>query len=174
MRRILNVMILLVVHVVFAHAQQTDADALHSMLAENCVLMEADYKITMSQTRIEGKAVIEAQGNAYVMKTEGMQVYCDGETMWTVDSESKEVYIEPALAEGQQGLDNALVALLNSDALECTFSDDGKLSCMAVSFQDGTTVSADVLSFAICNKKSVTSYRPQFEFGSDWIVTDLR
>lgn len=163
-----------VVHAMTLHAQQADMDALRSALSEKCVLMEADYKITMSQTRITGQTVIEAQGDAYVMKTEGMQVYCDGESVWTVDEESKEAYIEPAMTGEHQGLDNALLALMNSDAVECTFTDDGMLRSMKVSLPDGTSVSADVHSFTTKDKKSVTSFRPPFEFDADWIVTDLR
>ena len=156
------------------HAQQSHTDALRTVLSENCVRMEAEYQIVMSQTRIKGHASIEVQGEAYIMKTEGLDVYCDGETVWTIDDDSKEVYIESVSESGQLGLDNALLALLDSDSVDCSFSKDGTLQAMSVSLPDGTSVSADVLSFETGNKKSVTSFRPQYEFGSDWIVTDLR
>lgn len=165
---------MLFVHAAALHAQNPHMDALRKVLAENCVIMEADFQLSMSQTRMTGKAFIEAQGDAYVMKTETMDVYCDGESIWTVDASSKEVYVEAAVSGGQQGLDAALMALMDSDEVDCTFSEDGRLTGMSLSLPDGISVTATILSFEAVNKKSVTSFRPQSEFGSDWIVTDLR
>lgn len=167
-------MMMLLVHVVTLHAQQPYSASLRAVLSESCVLMEADYRIVMSQTRLEGKASIEAQGDFYIVKTEGIDIYCDGETIWTVDNDSKEVYVESVSGDGQTGLGNALMALMDSDAVDCTFSEDGTLQRMSVSLPDGISVSAGILSFTTGDKKSVTSFRPRCEFGSDWIVTDLR
>lgn len=166
---------MLVVHAVSLHAQQ-DAyvSALRTTLAENCVQMQAKYQITMSQTRITGEAVIEVQGDAYVMKTEGMTIYCDGQAIWNVDEDSKEVYIEPVGTSGNVYSDNVLLSLINSDSVEFIFNDNGVLSHMQARLPDSTSVSADVISFAAGNKKSVTLFRPQSEFGTDWVVTDLR
>ena len=166
---------MLVVHAVSLHAQQdTHLSALRTALAEKCVQLEARYKITMSQTRITGDAVIEVQGDAYVMKTEGMTVYCDGQTIWTVDEEAKEVYIEPVGTSDDMYSDNVLLSLINSDSVEFSFNDNGVLSHMKVLLPDSTSVSAEVMSFDTCNKKSVTFFQPQSEFGTDWVVTDMR
>lgn len=166
---------MLVVHAVSLHAQQDSyLHALRAALAEKCVQIEAEYQISVSQTRITGEAAIDVQGDAYVMKTEGMTVYCDGQTIWTVDEESKEVYIEPVGTSGNMYSDNVLLSLINSDSVEFFFKDNGVLSHMKARLPDSTSVSAEVLSFATDNKKSVTFFQPQSEFGTDWIVTDLR
>ncbi len=39
---------------------------------------------------------ITAQQNYYFVSGNGLDIYCDGESRWTVDSEAREVYIEPA------------------------------------------------------------------------------
>ena len=39
---------------------------------------------------------------------------------------------------------------------------------------DGNVVEVKVNSFTESQKKSVTSFRPQMEFGPEWVVTDLR
>lgn len=166
---------MLVVHAVSLHAQQdTVVSSLRATLAENCVQMQAKYQITMSQTRITGEAVIEIQGDAYVMKTEGITVYCDGQSIWNVDEDSKEVYIESVGTSGNVYSDNLLLSLINSDSVEFTFNEDGVLSHMQARLPDSTSVSAEVLSFEAGNKKTVTLFRPQSEFGTDWVVTDLR
>lgn len=44
--------------------------------------------------KLSGDLVI--QGDCYLAKGNGVEIYSDGATRWTVDPASKEVYIEPA------------------------------------------------------------------------------
>jgi len=37
---------------------------------------------------------LSAQGNSYHLTGNGMEIWCDGATRWSVDSEAREVYIE--------------------------------------------------------------------------------
>lgn len=167
--------VMLVVQAVSLHAQQAShIDALRSALAEGRVCLNAEYVIAMQQTRITGRAEIEVQGDAYVVKTGETEIYCDGETIWTVDNEHKEVYLESLETYGGQATGNILITLLDSDAVEFSFTDAGRLHMMSVTLEDGSKVKADVTSYSVAEKKSVTSFRPQSDFGSEWIVTDLR
>ncbi|MCQ2176538.1 MAG: hypothetical protein MJY41_01195 [Bacteroidales bacterium] len=61
---------------------------------------------------MKSSGTITAQQNSYRLTTAGMDIYCDGTTRWTVDTATKEVYIENAtglreyLADTQRYLDN--------------------------------------------------------------------
>ena len=56
-----------------------------------------NYACTVSElspVRIRGKLLL--QGDCYYVEGNGMKVYCNGGTRWTVDTKSKEVYVEDA------------------------------------------------------------------------------
>lgn len=44
--------------------------------------------------RSEGTLLVES--NCYLLKANGLEIYCDGRSRWSVDPEAKEVYIEEA------------------------------------------------------------------------------
>jgi outer membrane lipoprotein-sorting protein len=46
------------------------------------------------QIPLSGSGTIRLQGDAFVMKGDGLEVYCDGTTRWTVDTAAEECYIE--------------------------------------------------------------------------------
>lgn len=48
----------------------------------------------LSPVTIRGKLII--QGDCYFAEGYGMRIYCNGSTRWTIDTDSKEVYIENA------------------------------------------------------------------------------
>ncbi len=48
----------------------------------------------LSPVRFKGKLII--QGDRYYAEGNGLRIYCNGSTRWTVDDDSQEVYIENA------------------------------------------------------------------------------
>ena len=55
------------------------------------------YDCTVTQdTPLKLSGTLLIQGDCYLAKGNGMEIYCDGTTRWTVDPESREVYIETA------------------------------------------------------------------------------
>jgi hypothetical protein len=113
---------------------QTDRISLHYA----CTYTE-DTPVKLSGTLL-------IQGDCYRAVGNGMEIYCDGATRWSVDPASKEVYIEPA-----NGLEelleyrNALTELKITELKYLPISDD--LS----PFRFDTAA-----------------------LGPDWVVTDLR
>ncbi len=113
---------------------QTDRISLHYA----CTYTE-DTPVKLSGTLL-------IQGDCYRAVGNGMEIYCDGATRWSVDPASKEVYIEPA-----NGLEelleyrNALTELKITELKYLPLSDD--LS----PFRFDTAA-----------------------LGPDWVVTDLR
>ena len=55
------------------------------------------YDCTFTQdTPLKLSGTLTVQGDCYRASGNGMEIYCDGATRWTVDPASKEVYIETA------------------------------------------------------------------------------
>ena len=73
---------------------QVPVDTIRAALATSRIsfhfsfMMETD----LAPIKCEGDAL--AQGNCYRVNALGLEYYCDGTTRWTVDRESKEVYVE--------------------------------------------------------------------------------
>jgi hypothetical protein len=105
------------------------------------------YDCTYTEdTPVRLSGILLIQGDCYRAVGNGMEIYCDGTTRWSVDPVSKEVYIEPA-----NGLEelleyrNSLSALKISDLKYLPLSDD------------------------------LTPFRfDTAPLGPDWVVTDLR
>ena len=78
-----------------AAAQRYTLDTVAAHLRTDRISLQ--YACTIAQpapVQLSGNLLI--QGDCYRAKGNGMEIYCNGTTRWTVDPESKEVYIEPA------------------------------------------------------------------------------
>ena len=148
--------ILLVLKTSFSFAQEKDV----------CVEFNIEYTITMSQNRVVGTANLMIQDMMYAVSSNDVYVCSDGESVWTLDMLAKEAYIEPA-REDLYGFET--LEVLHSELEKMKTSGAGRFE-----LSDGNIVEVKVNSFSESQKKSVTSFRPQLEFGPEWVVTDLR
>lgn len=106
------------------------------------------------------------QGNAYAMRGNGIEVYCDGTSVWTLDPSLKEAYVEP--------VENAGVnALLDPSSSDIVFDAAGNPVSASFIMQDGLKVDIKIISATKSKIKPEDAFRPQVDFGSDWIVTEL-
>lgn len=56
-----------------------------------------DYSCTViGEVPVKFKGTLLLQDDCYCMKGNGIEIYCNGGTRWTLDREAKEAYIEPA------------------------------------------------------------------------------
>ena len=76
-----------------AFAQKVDLDALRAMVEKGRVSAEYSF---MMQGKIHCSGTITIQQPCFKAVGNGLEIYCDGVSRWTVDREIKEVYIEPA------------------------------------------------------------------------------
>lgn len=74
-----------------ALAQTNSIDELRKLVETSCVT--ADYSFVM-QEKIHCSGTITVQQPCFKVSGNGMEIYCDGKSRWTVDREAKEVYIE--------------------------------------------------------------------------------
>ena len=155
--------------VVSAAAQQTQHAAMERLLAaisDSCLSLKCTYSMYVSQTRVQGEADVMLQRNAFTMRGDGIEVYCDGTKVWTVDSSLKEVYVETI----DSGDVNALLA---SESADIVFDSAGNPVSASFVMQDGLKVEIKIISVTKSKIKPEDAFRPQVNFGSDWIVTEL-
>lgn len=176
-------------------------DKLYDALSSSCVTMKCAYQMRVSQTRLTGEAELSVQGDSYIMAGNGLQVYCDGAKVWTVDSTTKEVYIEsvdnleinslanPAALFMRLGTSFDVVSSSMTDgnisyrlapkedcgvlSADLILSQDGKPVSAAFVLEDSLKVDVTVESMSIEKTKPEDVFRPQVAFGSDWIVIEL-
>lgn len=126
--------------------------AAQPQLAEIAAHLQTDrislrYDCTYTEdTPVKLTGVLLIQGDCYRAVGNGMEIYCDGTTRWSVDPVSKEVYIEAA---------NGLEELLE-------YRDS--LSALKISDLKYLPLSDDLSAFRF-NTAGL---------GGDWVVTDLR
>lgn len=105
-------------------AAQPQLDKIAAHLQTDRISLHYDCTYTEdTPVRLTGELLI--QGECYRAKGNGMEIYCDGTTRWSVDPASKEVYIETA--EGLAELleyRNALTELKISELKYLPLSDD--------------------------------------------------
>ena len=131
-----------------------------------CIEYNIEYTITKSQNRVVGTAELMIQDRMYAVSSNDVYVCSDGESVWTLDMLAKEAYIEPVSEDMEELVD---MEVLLAELQNLKTSGAGRLE-----LADGNVVEVKVNSFTESQKKSVTSFRPQIEFGPEWVVTDLR
>lgn len=201
LRRIISAIASIVIPMTCLMAQNTQdtaLDKLCSALSHSCVSLDCSYSFDMSEIRFHSEADIKVQGRAYVADG-AVLTYSDGETVWTVDPNIKEVYIQ---SSGNEMLNDPAVFFMNLDkyftvkgtavagdvevyaleavedcgikSAELTLKPDGVIVSAVIILSDGGKMDVKVRSMKVEEKKSVTFFRPSMSFDEAWIVTDLR
>ena len=120
--------------------------------------------------RMDGKAVVD--GACYSLSGNGLEIYCDGTTKWTVDNEAKEVYIESS--EGTRDF------LMNPSAwMDKVTGLKSSGTTVSGTFEDKQAGQAFDFKFTSLASAPLSGSTEGFVFdasslGSDWVVTDLR
>ena len=105
------------------------------------------YKIVLdSEPPIHLEGSLTLEGNCYLAVGNGLEIYSDGSTRWTVDPAEKEVYIE------------------NSDGIREVLQYRDSLTDFSISELRYLDWSEDLSAFVFDTAK----------LSPDWIVTDLR
>lgn len=181
------------------NTQGTALDKLCSALSHSCVCLHCSYSFDMSEIRFHAEADLKVQGRSYVVEGAGVYSYSDGETVWTVDPNLKEAYIQYSGAEmlndpaiffqnldkyfkvaEKKVSDGVEIYVLNAiedcgiRSAELNLKPDGTILSALIALSDGGKMDVKVTSMKVEEKKSVTFFRPSMSFDEAWIVTDLR
>ena len=115
-----------------AGAQNTDLlDRMCTGLARSCAEMECSWSARLSGVATAGTGKLKMQGDMWALVGNGVEMWCDGKSVWVVDPSLKEVVIEPLEDDAQvRYLTNpALIFVRLQDLFTVSVShptDDGK------------------------------------------------
>ena len=115
-------------------------------------LVKFDYSFTMqtsnSKSKMTGEGKVKVQDDCFYMEGNGLEVWCDGSTRWTVDRFAEEALIEPVDGSSDSFATNpALLITAVNEAFE-------EVSFGSSKFQ-GKTVDASVLTPVSKGKSSM-------------------
>lgn len=182
---------------------QTSLSALRNMFSTSSVVIECDYQTQVRNVNVTGNSQIFVQGEMYTMSGNGIRVYCDGTTLWTIDDASGEVVIESCALQGKYYVSSPVLLLAELDKffkvksskslgagkdqivldavadcgvkqVDLILTSDGKAVSGKFLLNDGNTLTVKVTSMKKTEEKQKSFFSPQQKFGSDWVVTDLR
>ena len=72
-----------------------DLRTLTKKMAESRVTFSYAYETVRDGIVMKGGGTVAAQGEAFRMEGNGLEIVSDGTTRWTADAETKELFIEP-------------------------------------------------------------------------------
>ena len=143
------ILILIALLPLTAAAQKHTLDAVAAHLRTDRISLHYDCTFTQD-TPLKLSGTLTVQGDCYRASGNGMEIYCDGTTRWTVDPESKEVYIEAAggieeLVPWQDNLEDlSLTELKLSEVKYQPLSEDLSVFVFDVSALDSSWVVTDL------------------------------
>lgn len=181
---------------------QTPLDALCGIFSSGTVQMDTEYHMDVRNMPVTGRSELLVQGSMYHMKGNGLEVFCNGDAVWTVDEASREVVVEPCgvsydsymanpllllsdleaffKIQSQKNTGNHFVYVLKAvrdfgvDQAELVLKQDGSVVSGKFTLDDGNVLSVKILSMKKAEERPASFFSPQRKFDSDWIVTDLR
>ena len=152
-------------------AAQGGASYLKELVAGNRVTFNYNLGVKgKAPVVMSGKAVID--GDCYSVCGNGVEMYCDGTTKWTVDREAKEVYIESSegtrdfLADPSAWIDNVKDLKVSGSTASGTYYNQAQDINLSFKF---TSISPSPFSGSTVGFVFDTG-----SLGSDWVITDLR
>ena len=183
-------------------AQSTDLlDALYENFASHCISLDCEYSVVSQGVPSKGGCKVEVQGISYRMQGFGLDVYCDGETVWLLDPMAKEAIAEPVNDDSFSYMSNPALLFRDMDKIfkvaSATASGSGMKYNMSArkpcgiskavleidrnsllriaefTLDDGSVMKIKVLSMQVQPLKTKESFAPG-NLSSDWIITDLR
>ena len=162
--------LLLALAAVLPAAAQSGAESLRALIDSNRV----SFNYTLSakdKPAISTSGTVLLDGECYHMSTRGADIWCDGVTKWTVDSEAKEVYIEDS--DSREFLTHPTRYLDKVENLKVT---DKSVTGVYNEPSQGAAV-----AFKLTSIKSAPLSGSSAGFGFDvsalgpeWVITDLR
>lgn len=195
-------LILAVIMPLKASAQgQTLLDQLNSAFTSHCVEMDCKYSIQTGGIVSKGECKVLIQGTSYVMQGNGLEIFCDGKSVWVLDSAAMEAVIEPVTDDSYSYMINP--ALLFRDMDKVFTVSASSASASGVKYQlkaddscgiknavlhiasnaalrdaEFTLDDNDVIRITVLSQKSLPmkeqdSFRPS-PLSEDWVVTDFR
>ena len=98
---------LLSLMVSLTYAQDTALlDRLYDDFSSKLITLKFSYVIEMATSDMTGEGTVSFQDSQYRLSANGLEVYCDGKDIWMVDSNAKEVIVEPVTEDASAFMQN--------------------------------------------------------------------
>jgi len=197
--RKLFVTILAAVLGVAAYAQGDSLDKLLAAIGEESASFEYTFA-SSGQVKMTGSGTVKVQDKSYYLSGNGLEVWSDGESIWTLDRSAKELIIE-ATADSGMGITNpaqflsvageafnrqlatsSMVVLVPKDRSEIKqiklyMNDAAKpvLTKVSVTVSDGTVTDFTIKNFKYTKKEPSNAFAfDEKTLSKEYLVTDLR
>ena len=172
-------------------AQNPDLlDELYDTFAKHCVVMDCTFSVESDGIPVKGECEVEVQGTSYRVTGGGVEIFCDGKSVWILDPESMEAVIEPVTndididkmfaktgssALSGSGMRYRLKAREACGVASAVLDIDKNAVLKRAEFtlDDESVMTIDVKSVKVQPMKESAAFRPG-QMPSDWVVTDLR
>ena len=176
-------------------------ERLYDIFASNCIALDCTYSIESDVVPVKGQCEIEFQDTSYKMKGGGLEIFCDGASVWILDAGVMEAVIEPVSDDSHTYMSNPALLFRDMDQM---FSVSGSSSAGSVMryrlsakkpcgvrtavldidknavlqkaeflMDNDCVIRIDVKSVTVLPKKENSAFAPG-KISSDWVVTDLR
>ena len=176
-------------------------ERLYDTFASNCIALDCTYSIESDVVPVKGQCKIEFQDTSYKMKGSGLEIFCDGASVWVLDSGLMEAVIEPVSDDSHTYMSNPALLFRDMDQM---FSVSGSSSAGSVmryrlsaqkpcgvrtavldidtdavlqkaefTMDNDCVIKIDVKSVAVMPKQENSAFTPG-KISSEWVVTDLR
>ncbi len=180
---------------------RTLLDALYDNFASRCIMLDCEYSLVSQSVPSKDDCKVEVQGTSYRMQGFGLDIYCDGESVWVLDPMTKEAIAEPVSDDSFSYMSNPALLFRDLDKVftvtSATASGSGMkynlsagkpcglskavleidrnslLKTAEFTLDDGSVMTINVRSMQIQPLKTKESFIPG-NLSSDWIITDLR
>ena len=103
---------------------------LYEKFADSCVELEYTYTSKISGVNISGSGMLQIQGSMWHNEGNGIEIWCDGKTIWTADLAAEEVVIDSVSDASETELTNPALMFVHMKDLfnlkQVVKSTDGK------------------------------------------------
>lgn len=96
-------------------------EQLCARMSDEAAVLDYSYSLDMSGMKTTGSGTLTVQGQSYVMKGNGISIYCNASALWVVDDAGKDVLVDNVAQEMDAALSNPVLLLAN---LSSVFSID--------------------------------------------------
>lgn len=74
-------------------------DRFYNNMASSCLSLDMKYSVQMPGVKVDGSGLLELQDDQWHLNGNGIEMWCNGSTIWTVDAFAKEVVIDRVSAD---------------------------------------------------------------------------
>lgn len=152
-------------------SSDTPEEVLQKFISEvsgSAVKFSYGYSMKDGSALISGEGSVDMQGDAYLVTADGLEVYCDGKTMWTIDRQAEEVVIESCGSGQQSYFANPALFIRSFDerfaVSEAVAVEDG-LKYRLIPVSEGTGISC-LEAVISCDGEKLLSARMEMENGT--------